>query len=112
MDTMIYPLTNETYLPFHNHPFSVFLLPIFLAKKIHKNNCCPILVKNIGKCFFFGGGLRRFINYIFAVGGEMQNIVYGEFLPTILGKKYMHKYNLLAEDNSKVHIVVQPTSRR
>jgi len=42
------------------------------------------------------------------VGGEMQNIVYGEFLPTILGKKYMHKYNLLAEDNSKYDPGVNP----
>ena len=31
----------------------------------------------------------------------MQNIVYGEFLPTILGAKYMKKYNLLAEDSSQ-----------
>ncbi|XP_023338409.1 chorion peroxidase isoform X2 [Eurytemora carolleeae] len=35
------------------------------------------------------------------VGAQMQNIVYGEFLPTILGAKYMKKYNLLAEDSSQ-----------
>jgi len=37
----------------------------------------------------------------FLVGAQMQNIVYGEFLPTILGAKYMKKYNLLAEDSSQ-----------
>ena len=32
----------------------------------------------------------------------MQNIVYGEFLPTVLGAKVMKKYDLLAEETSKV----------
>lgn len=35
----------------------------------------------------------------------MQNIVYGEFLPTVLGAKYMKKYSLLAEETSQVHSV-------
>lgn len=35
------------------------------------------------------------------VGAEMQNIVYGEFLPTILGADYMKRHKLLAEDTSK-----------
>ena len=54
----------------------------------------------IGALVFFS--FNGFLFFFLKVGGEMQNIVYGEFLPTILGKKYMHKYNLLAEDTSKV----------
>jgi len=42
------------------------------------------------------------------VGGEMQNIVYGEFLPTVLGAKTMKKYKLLAEETSKYDPNVNP----
>jgi len=42
------------------------------------------------------------------VGAEMQNIVYGEFLPTVLGARYMKKYNLLAEETSKYDRKMNP----
>ena len=42
------------------------------------------------------------------VGAEMQNIVYGEYLPTILGAKYMKKYGLLVEEFSEYNPGVQP----
>jgi peroxidase len=34
------------------------------------------------------------------VSAEMQNIVYGEYLPTILGVDYMQKYKLVFEESS------------
>jgi len=42
------------------------------------------------------------------VGGEMQNIVYGEYLPTILGAKYMKKFGLLVEESSNYDPSVEP----
>jgi len=42
------------------------------------------------------------------VGGQMQNIVYGEFLPTVLGAKVMKKYDLLAEETSKYNPRMNP----
>jgi hypothetical protein len=33
--------------------------------------------------------------------GEMQNIVYGEYLPTILGVDFMKTYGLIVEEESK-----------
>jgi len=42
------------------------------------------------------------------VGAQMQNIVYGEYLPTILGAKYMKKYGLLVEEFSEYNPGVQP----
>jgi len=42
------------------------------------------------------------------VSAEMQNIVYGEYLPTILGAKYMKKYGLLVEEATEYKARVQP----
>lgn len=42
------------------------------------------------------------------VNAEMQNIVYGEFLPTILGAKMMKKYKLLANEDSLYDPDVNP----
>lgn len=43
------------------------------------------------------------------MGAEMQNLVYGEYLPTILGAKYMKKYGLLVEEDSNYDPTVEPT---
>ena len=40
---------------------------------------------------------------------EMQNIVYGEYLPTILGAKYMKKFGLLVEEESRYDANTEPT---
>lgn len=42
------------------------------------------------------------------VGAEMQNLVYGEYLPTILGAKYMKKYGLLVDEFSQYDPRMQP----
>jgi hypothetical protein len=42
------------------------------------------------------------------VAAEMQNIVYGEYLPTILGAKYMKRYGLLVEETTEYDPAVQP----
>ena len=43
------------------------------------------------------------------VVSEIQNVVYGEYLPTILGAKYMDKYGLLVTETSKYDPSVDPT---
>jgi len=43
------------------------------------------------------------------VSAEMQNIVYGEYLPTILGVDYMQKYNLVVAEESKYSRNVDPS---
>jgi len=43
------------------------------------------------------------------LGAEMQNIVYGEYLPTILGAKYMKKFGLLVEEETKYDANLEPT---
>ena len=35
------------------------------------------------------------------VGAEMQNIVYGEYLPTILGVDFMKSYDLIVAEETK-----------
>lgn len=40
--------------------------------------------------------------------GEMQNIVYGEFLPTLLGVEYMQKYDLLIKEDTVYDPLVNP----
>ena len=39
----------------------------------------------------------------------MQNIAYGEYLPTILGVDYMQKYNLVVSEESKYDPTVDPS---
>ena len=43
------------------------------------------------------------------VGAEMQNIAYGEYLPTILGVDYMQKYKLVVAEESKYDPTVDST---
>ena len=43
------------------------------------------------------------------VSAEMQNIVYGEYLPTILGVDYMQKYKLVVAEESSYDSSVDPT---
>ena len=43
------------------------------------------------------------------VVAEIQNIVYGEYLPSILGEKYMNKYGLSVTENSDYDPSVNPT---
>ena len=43
------------------------------------------------------------------VSAEMQNIVYGEYLPTILGVDYMQDYNLVVAEESRYDRNVDPT---
>ena len=40
---------------------------------------------------------------------EIQNVVYGEYLPAILGKKYMDKYDLFIAEKTKYDPDVDPT---
>lgn len=39
----------------------------------------------------------------------MQNIVFGEYLPTILGVDFMKTYGLIVEEETKYHPNVDPT---
>jgi hypothetical protein len=41
--------------------------------------------------------------------GEMQNIVYGEYLPTILGVDFMKTYGLIVEEETKYDPKVDAT---
>lgn len=41
--------------------------------------------------------------------GEMQNIVYGEYLPTILGVDFMKTYGLIVEEETRYDPTVDPT---
>ena len=43
------------------------------------------------------------------VGAEMQNIAYGEYLPTILGVDYMQKYDLVVAEESTYDGSVDPS---
>merc|ERR1711981_1169577 len=43
------------------------------------------------------------------VSAEMQNIVYGEYLPTILGVDYMQKYNLVVAEETLYDRLLDPT---
>ena len=43
------------------------------------------------------------------VSAEMQNIVYGEYLPTILGVDYMQEYDLVVAEESLYDSSVDPT---
>ena len=43
------------------------------------------------------------------VGAEMQNIVYGEYLPTVLGVDFMTRYDLIVEEETDYDPKVDPT---
>ena len=43
------------------------------------------------------------------VGAEMQNIAYGEYLPTILGVDFMKNYGLIVTETSEYDSKVDPT---
>jgi len=43
------------------------------------------------------------------VAAEMQNIVYGEYLPTILGVDFMKTYGLIVEEETRYDPSVDPT---
>lgn len=42
------------------------------------------------------------------VSAEMQNIVYGEYLPTVLGVDYMRTYSLIVEEETRYDESVDP----
>ncbi len=39
----------------------------------------------------------------------MQNVVYGEYLPTVLGVEVMRRYGLIVEEESRYDPEVDPT---
>ena len=43
------------------------------------------------------------------MAAEMQNIVYGEFLPTVLGVDFMRKYDLIVEEETEYDPNANPT---
>ena len=43
------------------------------------------------------------------VSAEMQNIVYGEYLPTVLGVDFMRRYDLIVKEETEYDPKVDPT---
>jgi len=79
----------------NEHPFLTSLHIVFVREH---NRVAALLRKYLPKELQTDEILYQETRRI--IVGEMQNIVYGEYLPTILGAKYVKKFRLLVEETS------------
>ena len=95
----------------NEHPFLTAMHTIFLkehnriAKELrsHLPHFLRYIPSNIDLDDLFYQETRRI------VVAEIQNIVYGEYLPSILGEKFMNKYSLIVTETSDYDPDVNPT---
>ena len=95
----------------NEHPFLTAMHTIFLkehnriVKELRTNlpHFLRFVPSNIDLDELFFQETRRI------VAAEIQNIVYGEYLPSILGEKIMNKYSLIVTETSDYDPEVNPT---
>ena len=104
---LLRPETQEDFVAGDNrvneHPFLTAMHVIFLREH---NRVAHQLKKHLPEYLQKDETLYQEARRI--VIGEMQNIVYGEYLPTILGAKYMDKYDLLVTETTNYDQRIEP----